>query len=339
MENYESFYLDFLEGNLDESDSAALFAFLEQHPDLIVEEDALAYLPEAEFTGLDSQTKSSLKFPDTEQKIGIHNIEIFLIASVENQLSEAKSKELQNFLKANPFYGEELSLYQRSRLQADLSIVFPEKRKLKKGIIVPMYARFAAAAASVILVVSLFNLNQGNSLQTASVGKSGKEIQLNKIKQGGNKAVDNNGLTNSTGSDSETQSFENLPDDNHAVPSQLANNNEVPAPRVVTNYERKLKIKPVKQIPNHHLFNEIEPAYVEHFAPVPDESKAADMYTMVEMKNPIKPITQRLASVIKQDVDFRTSKAARKKTGGFYLKIGKLEISRKIYDNSSVAVK
>ena len=47
------------------------------------------------------------------------------------------------------------------------------------------------------------------------------------------------------------------------------------------------------------------------------------------MNNPISPITNRLANVVKQEVDFRTAKATEKRSGGFYLKIGKLEISHR----------
>ncbi len=48
-----------------------------------------------------------------------------------------------------------------------------------------------------------------------------------------------------------------------------------------------------------------------------------------EMKNPIKPITSRLGKTLKTDVDFKTGKAANNTGAGFFLKIGKFEISRK----------
>jgi hypothetical protein len=57
----------------------------------------------------------------------------------------------------------------------------------------------------------------------------------------------------------------------------------------------------------------------------------------IEMANPIQPVTRKMSSVLNTEIDFKTSKAARKK-GGFYLKIGKLEISRKVYDSGSIAV-
>jgi hypothetical protein len=48
-----------------------------------------------------------------------------------------------------------------------------------------------------------------------------------------------------------------------------------------------------------------------------------------EMNNPIKPVTSRLGDLVNQEVDFRTAKASEKNSGGFYLKIGKFELSHK----------
>jgi hypothetical protein len=61
-------------------------------------------------------------------------------------------------------------------------------------------------------------------------------------------------------------------------------------------------------------------------------SSPVDDYTVLgfdDMKNPIKPITNRLADVVKQEVDFRTAKPTEKRSGGFYVKIGKFELSHK----------
>ena len=46
-----------------------------------------------------------------------------------------------------------------------------------------------------------------------------------------------------------------------------------------------------------------------------------------DMSNPIQPITQRLGVAIKKEIDFRTAKPTKRSSGGFYLKIGKLEVS------------
>jgi hypothetical protein len=48
-----------------------------------------------------------------------------------------------------------------------------------------------------------------------------------------------------------------------------------------------------------------------------------------DMKNPIKPITNRLGDAVKKEVDFRTAKTTSERSGGFYFKIGKLEVSHR----------
>jgi hypothetical protein len=45
------------------------------------------------------------------------------------------------------------------------------------------------------------------------------------------------------------------------------------------------------------------------------------------MSNPIQPITSRLGTAIKKEIDFRAAKPSKHTSGGFYLKIGKLEVS------------
>lgn len=337
IDNYESFYLDYLEGNLDEADTAALMAFLEEHPDLVLEDDALAYLPEAEFVALDAQLKSGLKFPDTEQKIGLNNIEIFLIASVEKQLSPEKSNELRAFLEDNPFYAEELTLYQRSRLQADLSIVFPEKRSMKKGgFIVPMYARFAAAAASVVIAISIINWGGGdNPVQIASAEKHGKtQIELKDVEMKHSKGSGEDGNTIYVDVNPGKITSSGSGNTNLASVAPPTNTNiSNPRPERVA----RLKYKGVKTVnTNRPIFLGPETAHHTPLAPQPDH-RMEGSYAMVDMKNPIQPITNRISEFIKRDVDFRTSKAAKKKSGGFYIKIGKFELSRKMYDNTSVA--
>jgi hypothetical protein len=47
------------------------------------------------------------------------------------------------------------------------------------------------------------------------------------------------------------------------------------------------------------------------------------------MSNPIKPITKKIAEVTNEEIDFRSAKPSKKNSGGFFLKIGSLEISHK----------
>jgi hypothetical protein len=69
---------------------------------------------------------------------------------------------------------------------------------------------------------------------------------------------------------------------------------------------------------------QINPVYVVT-TPEDDYAQADN----AQMKNPIKPITSRLEKTLNTDVDFQTGKAANNSGAGFYLKIGKFELSRK----------
>ena len=60
IENYEAFYLDYLEGNLSGETLVAFEAFLAAHPELSVDDDALVTLPVSE-ESFDAVQKLSMK--------------------------------------------------------------------------------------------------------------------------------------------------------------------------------------------------------------------------------------------------------------------------------------
>ena len=80
--NYEAFYLDFLEGNLNEEDTALLMAFLEANPDLKMEDDSLPTFEAEEFE-LDDALKNDLKQPLIDEAITNNNVEYFMISDAE----------------------------------------------------------------------------------------------------------------------------------------------------------------------------------------------------------------------------------------------------------------
>ena len=340
--NYEAFYLDYLEGNLGEAETVLLLAFLEEHPHLALEDEMLTYLPEEDFTGLDPQAKAQLKYPDTTQRITADNIEVFLTASVEKQLSPEKTRELQAFLGANPLFLHDLDLYKKSVLQPDLSVRFPAKRSLKKGgRIIPMYLSFAAAA-SVALVFGWVNYNSNSPEGTTTQVADGNKPQtvIKPVQKGTQPAsfvssgtpVQMAKETGVTG----IETVEKISDIKEEI-----NVVSVPFKEKEKESYTKLKPKKVHDVSPRRLFREIDVPHLADVTP-PDPDNPSVNFAMVgvdQMKNPIKPITNRIGEVLKQEVDFRTSKAARKKSGGFYLKIGKFELSRKVYDNSSIATK
>jgi hypothetical protein len=125
--NYEAFYLDHLEGNLNAEDTALLLAFLEEHPELKVEDDDFPMLEE-EGLQLDAQFKSDLKqIAFNETTITTENIEKFMIAEAEGLLSNQKIKEMDQFIGDNSSLRRSRALFIATRLKPDHSIIFTDK--------------------------------------------------------------------------------------------------------------------------------------------------------------------------------------------------------------------
>lgn len=328
IENYESYYLDFLEGNLDEYDTAILLAFLEENPSLKVEDSEFSVFSPDDSIQFDGFSKSVLKFQGFDQIIDGENIEFFLIASIEKQLSEAKMKELQLFLVNNPALLIDLQQYEKTHLIADKSIIYPDKQKLKRGIVVPMYARFLAAAAGIALFFSILNLTQIDSFKGIAQGK-GKNTLKVKVETEVEKVIHTEMIVVNSADVAKKIAFNKLENGKEKLIEQSQFENIEP-----------LGFKPPQKLNNKPLMNDIAIAYIKPFSAenrLDDFSESS--FAALEMKNPIQPITNRIGEAINQQVEFKTTKAAKKKPGGFLFRIGKFEISRKVYDNSSVAVK
>lgn len=328
IENYESYYLDFLEGNLNENDTALLLAFLEENPSLKVEDSEFSVFSPDDSIQFDGFSKSLLKFQAFDQLIEAENIEFFLIASIEKQLSDAKTKELQQFLVKNPAFLIDLQQYEKAHLIADKTILYPDKQKLKRGIIIPMYARFLAAAAGIALFFSILNLNQIDSPKGIAQVK-GKNTVKAKVKTEVEKEMPNEMIAANSADINQNLTFNKVESGKEKMIEQNQFENIEP-----------LGFKSTQKLNNQPLLNDIAVAYIKPFSA---ENRSDDFsestFAALEMKNPIQPITNRIGEAINQQVDFKTTKAAHKKPGGFLFRIGKFEISRKVYDNSSVASK
>jgi hypothetical protein len=324
--NYEAFYLDHLEGNLGEEDTALLLAFLEEHPDLVEEEDDFVMLdPTIDAPVFDD--KDSLKIVADEAAIGLSNVEHFLIAESEGQLPAAKQEELNAFVVQHPHLEKERKYLAAMFLKADQSIVYTEKSGLKRKGAVIFWPYIALAAASV-LIAFFFVMNNGSE-DVRLAGKSDK-IEDKKDPKQESPVVEQDNI----------QYAEDIVPSN-SIPDQNGVNDVSPSPKVnvgpsntpdrgaitsVNSIKHRTARRVINSIGNQDLkpvSPQIDPSLAT-VTPENDYAQAAD-----EMKNPIKPITSRLEKTLKTDVDFKTGKAANNTGAGFFLKIGKFELSRK----------
>lgn len=158
-DNYEVFFLDYLEGNLQEPDMDQFLDFLEQNTDLKDE------LRSFERISLPDETtvmpgKENLYKTIEEGKEAAGNK---FVAFLEGDLDEAERKRFESHLAEHPEQQKEYALFEKTRLKPDPAIHFANKRKLYKKPASVVAMNWAARAAAVLVLawgISLFFRNQ-----------------------------------------------------------------------------------------------------------------------------------------------------------------------------------
>lgn len=156
--NYEEFFLLYVDGELSTAENLAVEEFVAQNPDLKEELETLLQCritpDEAPvFTGKDQLLKhlTPVTAPDPASAIDIHNYESFFLSYIDGELDEHTRQAVADFARRHPEKGIELQQLQRTVNTPDLSIVFPGKEGLyrkeeKRKIAWLPFVRIAAAA-------------------------------------------------------------------------------------------------------------------------------------------------------------------------------------------------
>jgi len=153
--NYEAWFIDYLEGNLDEKLVDDLIEFLQQNPDLKEELSLFetVSLEQEEITF----NKKELLF---KEKYDAENeFNQAAIASVEGEISASEKTEFENYLSTHPEKQKEAELFKLTKLHPDESIIYNRKNKLYRrpaGKTILMWTTRAAAVFIVALTVYTF---------------------------------------------------------------------------------------------------------------------------------------------------------------------------------------
>ncbi|MFT5780204.1 MAG: hypothetical protein ACI837_003165 [Crocinitomicaceae bacterium] len=326
--NYEAFYLDHLEGNLSDKDTALLMTFLDENPELQMEDDSMPSLFAEDIT-LSRHDKNELKQTDDDEVITAVNVEYFMIAEVEGILSNDKQNELAAFIEIHPELEKERAVFNALTLSPNLYEVYTDKNGLKKKTIVLWPYISIAAAASVIIAFFLLT-NSGTEVPSnlavdpQDQNKEEKQIEpIDELPQIALQVKDESEVQNSA-----RNAHRNTPVQHDLVlPNQMANADD--------NKVSPLNRRPVRNLLPSLEGYEIQPITTAIASYVREDredggSNAYAANTGIEhMTDPIQGVTSRLNKRMKKDVDFRTAKATKDQSGGFYLKIGKFELLRK----------
>jgi len=166
-ENYEIWFLDFMEGRLNRQETEEVRNFMTQHPDLAEELENFVP-PLSSDSGLLFPGKEKLKkelFDDPKF------LENSIIARMEGDLNETENKSLEDWLNHHTENKQYLRQFENTRLKPDFDLVFPGRERLKKNSTLSVvWIRVAAIAAIILMVIYLFYPErQTNTLPIAAI--------------------------------------------------------------------------------------------------------------------------------------------------------------------------
>lgn len=169
-DNYELFFINYLDGQLSDVEVEEVKAFLIINPDLQEElEEMKSFTLSAETEKISFPQKNKLKKSVSEKAfINDKNIDEFLIAYMEKDLTSEEEERVESFLKHNPAYLKDFELYKKTYLKPEKHISFPDKGKLKKAVsgkvvrLKQLYTALAVAASLTIMFVLFNTINVGS---------------------------------------------------------------------------------------------------------------------------------------------------------------------------------
>ncbi len=157
--NYERYFIDFLDGNLDQTEKEQLFLFLDVNPDL--KEELENFDGELIIEGEVSYgNKRILLKKSFLAEVISTNFDELCIANLEGDLNQNEEKYFQEVINEDIKKQKELEYYKLTQIYSDESIVFDEKQLLKKTSKPGFKRNYAiiSIAASIVLLIGIYFL-------------------------------------------------------------------------------------------------------------------------------------------------------------------------------------
>ena len=345
--NYEAFYLDFIEGNLSDEDIVLLEEFMLQHEELAIELDFDLKNTVLVKEEIRYEEKPSLKQGEEDLAITPFNVNLYMAMSVENQLTEPKEKELHQYIHLHGLQSD-YAYFGATKLQPDTTVIFEDKRSLKQKNtpVIPLYMRIVSAAAVVAIAFTV--IAQYFSTETDYVAESAKSVQqvkppsqlhVNTVKW---LVIDFSG--SSSASENKVQLEQNRKARKQALPVEIiekemplaqkkelrgSENNEE---KQFEQEEPKLEPVPLKEMEDFDDFaNVMKPSNERPSVQADQETQPAAPKTKVTSEQPFKVITDVAGNAIKKDVTFeRDKKESNENYVAYRFKVGGFEFERKV---------
>ena len=167
--NYEQYFLLWVDGELSPEEMIAVERFIEEHPDLAEELSLLQdtkLVPEEQvvFKGKEQLLKQSTN------EISLNNYESWFLLFIDNELSISDRQKVELFILQHPQLQGEFELLQATQLAPE-EWVFKNKEilyreeKQKRPVVYMRWMRYAVAAAMIGLVATVWMIAPANQLK------------------------------------------------------------------------------------------------------------------------------------------------------------------------------
>ncbi len=168
--NYEEFFLLYVDNELEAALRAEVEAFAAVHPDLQVELNVLLQTKLSSAEEISFEGKALLYKQEMPGLITADNYESFFLLYADNELPAEQRAAVERFVKEHPAKKQEWVLLQHTRLKADELIMCPDKESLynigkRPSRIIPFAWIRVAAAAAVIITGGLLWMKPGNKTE------------------------------------------------------------------------------------------------------------------------------------------------------------------------------
>jgi len=159
--NFEAYFLDYHEGNLDPRQVESLMEFLDSEPGLRAVFDTFEAITAPTPNHVTFDFKSHLK----RGTVTPENYEWYYAAYFEGDLGTDERSMVEFFAMEHPGMQKELYRMLQTKLHADYGLVFPQKEAIKRPVMVPLYGTFlrvlrVAAAVLILFAVGFFLMRQ-----------------------------------------------------------------------------------------------------------------------------------------------------------------------------------
>jgi hypothetical protein len=189
-DNYEEYFLMYLDNELSDAERIAVEEFIKQNPDLRGELIMLQQLKLKPEQNIFFGDKNILLRKSGEKSIiNYNNYEEYFLLYADNELNADEKKMVEDFVSSNAALRQEFELLLITQVGPDNNILFPNKeilyRKSERRIVFLPWMRVAVAAAVLLLVgLFVFNNNGKTPIQPIANAIDNKKPDTNNIAEG-----------------------------------------------------------------------------------------------------------------------------------------------------------